>query len=318
MKAGLTVPVTINGQYFLNTTSVTITGTLILVSNINIVSDSQLIVTFILDVAALEGVRQITVTSPNGTSNALNITILPGMWLGITTEPVCWVEADYGVVDANNANMTQWSDRSSFGNHFTVAPTKGAPIYKSSGWAGAVSRPYWQFNNAHACKTAMAASLALTSHTMFVVFQRDGTDANSAIVFGVSDLIAFSIQDSAASSYIARWNAPHTVLTESSYHNTFGWLALNTRLHVRNEFNGTHASHKLYLSNVQQSLTNQLTGNPGTVSTGAMEVRMGYRDTSLPGFDLQGRIAMFVLYNTLLSPADATTVGGQIQTKWMS
>lgn len=317
MKAGLTVAITINGSFLSAVTAVNITGTLILVSNINIVSDNQLIVTFILDVAALEGVRQITVDTPNGTSNAVNITILPGMWLGITTEPVCWLEADYGVVDANNAAMTQWSDRTSFANHVTVAPTKGAPIYKSSGW-GTASRPYWQFNNAHGCKTAMSASLALTSHTMFVIFLRDGTDANSAIAFGVSDLIAFSIQDSAASSYIARWNAGHTVLTESSYHNVFGWLALNTRLHVRNEFNGTHASHKLYLSNVQQSLTNQLTGNPGTVSTGAMEVRLGYRDVTLPGFDLQGRIAAFVLYNTLLSPADATTVGGQLQTKWMT
>lgn len=317
MKAGLVVPITLNGHFLGNVTAVQITGTLIAVTNINVVNDDQLIVTFTLDVAALEGVRQITVVTPDGISNALNITILPGMWLGITTEPALWVEADYGVVDANNAPMTVWSDRTSNANHFTPGPSKSAPIYKSTGWNGGV-RPYWQFNNAHGCITAASASLSLTSHTIFLVALRDTGDANSALIFIISDIIGASIQDSAASSYIARWNAPHTVITESSYHNAGGWLPINTRLHIRNEYNGTHATHKLFLSNVQQSLNNQLTGNPGVVAIGSAHVKLGYRDVSLPGFDLQGRIAACVIYPTLLSAPDTTTVHGQIQTKWMS
>lgn len=317
MKAGQVVAVTLNGAHLLSVTSVNITGTLIAVTNINVVSDDQLIVTFTLDITALEGIRKISVTTPNGTSNELDILITPGMWLGITTEPAQWLEADYGVVDANNAPLTVWSDRTSNANHMYPAAGKSAPIYKSSGWAGAVSRPYWQFNNSHGMESAFSASLRLTSHTAFIIFERDAADANSTIIFVLSDCILWGLQDNAASSYIARWNAPHTAVGESSYH-TFNWLPQSVRHHVRCQYNGTHATHQLYKSNVLQALGNQLTGNPGILSVANALVRLGWRDAALPGFDLQGRIAACVLYNTMLSAPDTAIVHGQLHTKWMS
>lgn len=319
MKAGLVVAITINGSFLGAVTGVLITpNTLIAVTNINVVNDNQLIVTFTLDVAAAEGVRTIAVVTPIGTSNAVNVTILPGMWLGITTEPVMWLEADYGVVDANNAAMTIWSDRSSFGNHMRPAVGKGAPIYKSAGWNGSVSRPYWQFNNAHGCEALLSASLNFTSFSMFVIFERDAGDANSTIIFILStELIVWGLQDNAATSYCARYNAPHTFLGQSSYQQP-GFLPVSTRHHIRVEYNGTHASHKLYKSGAQQVLTNQLVDNPGIANTGSCLVRLGWRDVALPGFDMQGRIAAAVLYGTQLSAPDTAIVHGQLHPKWMS
>lgn len=228
-----------------------------------------------------------------------------------------WMEADYGVVDANGAAMTSWADRSPTGTAVTPAPTKSAPIYRTTGFGGVANLPYWDYLNAHGAKTPQLAALALTTSTEFYVVQRDAADANCAVAVLVSDVINQGIQDAASSVYASRWNAGHTVLNESSYNNAGGWIPKGSRKLIRHEMGGTHATHKVYLNGVQQVLPDQFVNNPGTVATSAIEARLGYRDVTLPALDMLGQFAAALVFTPVLSAAEAASVESYLTTKWL-
>lgn len=227
-----------------------------------------------------------------------------------------WVEADFGVVDANGAAMTTWADRSPSGANVSPAPTKSAPIFRSSGFGGIAGLPYWDFLNSHAAKTAMLAALRVTTTTEFYVFQRDPADANCAIALLLSDTIDQGIQDSAASAYASRWNAGHTILLESSY-SVGTWLPKGSRQIVRQEMGGTHATHKVFLNGAQQLLADQFVNNPGAVQSSDVEVHLGYRDVALPGFDLLGQIAAALVFTPALNATEITAVEAYLA-KWLA
>ncbi len=73
---GAAVNVTLSGSNFVAGTSIGISGAGVAVSNMRIVSASQITATLTVSAAAAVGARSVTATNPNGTSNSLTFTVL--------------------------------------------------------------------------------------------------------------------------------------------------------------------------------------------------------------------------------------------------
>jgi hypothetical protein len=318
--AGVTVgtdPVTLVlvGTNFTADTVVAIAGLTVLTTQL--ASSTQVTVTVAIDPAASLGNHAITATNAFGTSDAIQLSVTS--IAGLSTRPGLWLEADAGISDASGAALTTWQDRSGNSNHTATMTGYSAPTVRSSGFGGISGLPYLEFNDLHGIVTPYSAALDLLDYTAFFVFLREAGDANSAIAFIVSDLIVLGIQDSAASWYLARWaTAAKLAYRESSY-NVASYISKNVRHVLRAEWDGaTHAGNKVYLEGVNQAIATQLnTVALPMISGGAAAVRLGFRDASLPGFNLQGKLAACVIFQGKLSAPDTATVEAYLTAKWL-
>lgn len=301
--------------------TVTLTGTNFTADAVVDIAGSgiTLLSTTVLDAQTIElsidpddgstGLHAVTVTTPYGTSNAEDLTIAEAVPPVAEVTPGdlrLWLESDFGIRDANGALVTKWRDRSGYNHHLLPAAGYTAPTYRSSGFPGG-NAPYVEFNDLHGLASAVAAGLDLTSFGMIVELVRDAADSNSAFFYLVGDIIALGVQDSAASSYLARWNSvAHSALRESSYHTAAGWVSKNVRHRLRVAWNGvTHAGHRQYLDGVQQAIPSQLnTIFSPMISSGSGSVRLGFRDASLPQFNLQGKVKACILISPEPPAAD--------------
>jgi hypothetical protein len=75
---GLTVAVTLTGTNFIvGGTTVNVSGTGVTVNNVVVGNTTSLTASFVVGAAAPLGPRSVTVTTANGTSNALTFTVVP-------------------------------------------------------------------------------------------------------------------------------------------------------------------------------------------------------------------------------------------------
>jgi hypothetical protein len=70
------VPVTLSGTGFTGATAVNVTGTLVTVTGMTVVSDNQITATFMIAATAAATARNVTVTTPAGVSNTVAFTVL--------------------------------------------------------------------------------------------------------------------------------------------------------------------------------------------------------------------------------------------------
>ncbi len=309
--------VTLTGENFTPESVVAITGVTIL--STTYVSATELSVDIDAD-GATAGTHATTVTTITGTSNAQDLTIAEAVPPVAETTPGAlrlWLESDFGIRDAGGAALTTWRDRSGFNNHLTRASGYTAPTYRSTGFPGG-NAPYVEFNDVHGLESALAASLDTLDFAMIVELFREPGDSNSAFFYMISDTIALGVQDSAASSYLSRWNTiAKSSLRESSYHTAIGWVPVNARQRLRVVWDGaTHAGHKQYRNGVLQAIASQLnTIALPMISSGSALVRLGFRDSSLPQFNLQGKIKACIVISPKPSDADLTAWETYLATK---
>lgn len=323
-EPGTSIVLPLTGQNFDATAVVAIAGAGITITNTVFVDSHTLLVFLTIASTATVGARATTVTTTEGgTSNAEDFTLFhedPP----VPTPPGdlrLWVEADWGIDDASGSPVTVWRDRSGYSHHFTPATALGysAPIYQSSGFGGIAGLPRVNFNDIHGLVTALAATMDLSSFVAMAVFRRDAGDSNSAFLYIISDTITIGVQDSAASSYLSRWNTVlKTILRESSYQ-TATWVSKAVRHLMRVQWDGaTHAGHKQYLEGVQQSIPTQLNSIASPmISSGPASVRMGFRDPILPQFNLQGDHAALVIVSPKPSDADIASWETYLTNKWL-
>lgn len=324
-EIGTAILLTLNGQNFDASAAVVIgDGTEVLVTDVMFVDENTLLVFATIADTATAGAKSTTVTTSSGTSNAEDFTVYQED-PPVPTPPGdlrLWIEADWGIDDASGAALTEWRDRSGYNHHFTPATALGylAPVYQASGFGGVTNLPRVNFNDLHGITTALSAGMDLSSFAAIAVFRRDAGDSNSAFIYIISDIIAIGVQDSAASSYLARWNtALKTVLRESSYQTAFGWVSKAVRHVMRVVWNGTtHAGHQQWLEGVQVVIPTQINSVAlPMISSGPALVRLGFRDPILPQFNLQGDYAALAIISPKPSDADIAAWETYFTNKWL-
>lgn len=310
-------PVFLTGTGFVvGSTTPAIAGAGVTVVSTSVIDDRTALLLLTIAVGATIGARAVTVTTPYGTSNASNLTITAPAVLPVAQQPVVWLEADYGIVDAPGAALTAWGDRSPSAANTATGPGMTAPTYRSTGFGGA-TLPYIEFNNAHGIRTALLAALSMTSFTVFVVLLREVADSNGLIYeHHAATYIAAGMHPKAPSLYVAR--LPVITLLESSRNDSTGnWVPTNTRKIFRHESDGTNVGNKAYLNGVLQSFpTNALTSDPGTSATPQGEFHIGYRDSGTPSLHLTGKVAALVAFSPKLSPTDTAAFEAYLG-KWL-
>lgn len=232
-----------------------------------------------------------------------------------------WLEADYGVVDANGAALTTWSDRSPSGGHMTPGAGMTAPVYRSSGLGGISNLPYWEFNNAHGMSTALLAALALADFSVFMVGLREVADSNGNWyeVFSTTPAgapITQGLRPNGPSIYAAR--QPVITLLESSRNSGASWLTTNVRKLFRHDCDGTNAGHLLYDSGVVVGFaSNALFANPGVSAPLTSSFHVGFRDSGTPTLNLRGKISVLIAASPKPSALKAASVESYLTTKWL-
>lgn len=316
--------VILSGANFAPASTLVISGFGVVATDVIYGGSDILVATFVIDGAADLGDHDVQVDDGTGTlTGALPFTVTAAAWPSATA-PKIWLEADYGINVADDDLVSvagDWNDRGPNGLDPFVGATKGAPRYREQGFGGQ-GLPFIKFDNAQGLTTAQSAALNPTTSTTFIVGMRNSADANSCIIFEFSAVcLALGIQNAAASWYCGR---PNTILPivptqilESSYNSAFGHIPLNSRFILRHQFKGSHAENKMFLNGVQTILATQLNNGIGQNPPGPCELRIGYRDPSLPGLDLDGQIAAILQYSPALSDAETAQVELYLQ-KWLA
>jgi hypothetical protein len=83
-RGGAGFTVTLTGTGLTGANAVTVTGGGVTVSNINVVSDTSVTATFTISATATRSARNVTVTTPGGTSNAVTFTIVAPLLSSVT------------------------------------------------------------------------------------------------------------------------------------------------------------------------------------------------------------------------------------------
>lgn len=316
--------VILTGSNFGIGSTVIVSGYGIVVSDVIYGGPDILVATFTIAGDADLGDHDVQVQDGTNLTGAVPFTVLAAAWPSATA-PNIWLEADYGVTVGDDDLVSvagDWQDRGPNAIHPFVGPGKGAPAYREQGFGGQ-GLPFIKFDNAHGLTTVKHAALSLTTSTTFIVGMRNSGDANSCIIFEFSNYcLGLGIQDAAASWYVARPNlplaTPPTQLLESSYNNAFGHIPKGSRFILRHQFKGSHATNKMFLNGVETIIGTQLNNGINANNTnGPNEIRIGFRDASLPGLDLDGQIAAVLQYIPALSDAEALEVEAYLQ-KWLA
>jgi hypothetical protein len=80
---GTTVPVTLTGTHLTGTTAITVSGTGVTVSGVTVVNDTTVTANFTITTGATLGARNVTATTPAGTSTAVTFTVVGPALTGI-------------------------------------------------------------------------------------------------------------------------------------------------------------------------------------------------------------------------------------------
>jgi hypothetical protein len=83
-RGGAGFTVTLTGTGLTGTSAVNVSGTLVTVTNINVVSDTSVTATFTISPLAARTARNVTVTTPGGTSNSVTFTIVAPVLTSVT------------------------------------------------------------------------------------------------------------------------------------------------------------------------------------------------------------------------------------------
>jgi hypothetical protein len=309
------ISVMLIGANFGSSASVSVSGTLVAVSAVVVVNASLITATFTIDPAAALTARNVTVTTNGVTAGPATFTVTAAP--GIVAGPRLWLEADYGIVDAPNALLTAWGDRSGNAANTSTGSGMTAPTYRSTGFGGS-ALPYIDFEGSHGILTPTMTPLSLGSFTVFSVGLRAVADGNGNFYeHFIPAGIGAGLRNTATSIYAARM--PSITLLQSA-RNTVGAGAIptNVRKIFRHVMDGTNTGHQLYMNGVLTTFgTNPDTADPGTVASGDGSIHIGYRDSGTPSLNLTGQIAATLVYSPMLGSTDTATVETYLA-KWLT
>lgn len=212
------------------------------------------------------------------------------------------VYSDAGVTPiADGTAAYQWNDISGKNLHASQATSANRPIYRTTGINSIASI---DFVPGGAGNDYMATpNTTWGAFTQFVVFKLSGT-AGMILERGSGAAGDYIYGTTGNTTKVARTDTSAKELTSN-------WSTDDAAKLVSKVFNGTHASHKLWINTVEQSLTGS-GSDPGTGDY-TNTLNIGGRTTSLP---IDGYIGEIIVFNAALSDADRQSVEDYLTNKW--
>lgn len=220
-----------------------------------------------------------------------------------------WYDAkDAGTIHLSGSNVTQWDDKS--GNTRNVVQGTGAnqPTYTANGGSG--GQPAIQYSGTKLLATSATFSISTTS--IFVVGKFSGT-AGIIIEHGTNGT-------NAGGNYLYGTTNDSSSIRRganiSSRNVSANWAVNSVFSVFEQEFDGTHAGHKVWRDGVDQAAGNGVSGtvDPGTGSNTAASLMIGCRSgLTLP---TTGDVYEVLLYTPQLSSANMLLVRQYLKAKW--
>jgi hypothetical protein len=219
---------------------------------------------------------------------------------------VGWYEAQTGSITLDGTgtpSVREWRDLSTGSNHLGIATKALQPIWQPANFDWG-NLPTVEFQAAQILTSSLP--MALSSFSMFFVLS---TKNNSGFIYEhTPNQLSFT-----SASYLYTGIGSSALVkragVQSTKDNTYGgsWGAQQTYPTVLvHQFNGTHASHRLFVRNVDERMNDGTTNDPGTsnVCTDTMYIgaRGNARPVTSPTFGLSGSIAAIAIYSPALRP----------------
>lgn len=243
---------------------------------------------------------QIVISSTGGSSSfvAGSPADFPGL--------VGWYEAQTGSITLDGTgtpSVREWRDLSTGSNHLGIATKALQPIWQPANFDWG-NLPTVEFQAAQILTSSLP--MALSSFSMFFVLS---TKNNSGFIYEhTPNQLSFT-----SASYLYTGIGSSALVkragVQSTKDNTYGgsWGAQQTYPTVLvHQFNGTHASHRLFVRNIDERMNDGTTNDPGTssVCTDTMYIgaRGNARPVTSPTFGLSGSIAAIAIYSPALRP----------------
>jgi hypothetical protein len=118
---GTSVPVTLTGSGLTGTSAINVSGAGVTVSAIGVVSDTTVVATFTISATAALGSRNVTVVTPNGTTNAVTFTVLSLTPTLTSISPTSGVRGRAVSVTLTGTNLTGGTINVPAGSGITVS-----------------------------------------------------------------------------------------------------------------------------------------------------------------------------------------------------
>lgn len=217
---------------------------------------------------------------------------------------IVMLESDVGVT--YTTTVSAWADQSGNGNNFTAPGGTQEPAYTASD-VEFNNLPSMTFDGVN--DILRSGALTFGPFTIIILAKQTGTAGkymwyrNPAPPSNPSDTLYGSI---GATMYTERSGVV------SAKNLTVGWGPSGSPRVYAQIFDGTHASHKFYIDDVEQSMTSVISNNPGTGTTAQIMNLMGDNSAT----NATGKVGAFYIFNRSLSTAELTQMYTYITNKF--
>lgn len=215
---------------------------------------------------------------------------------------VLWLDAATGITLDPEGRVTEWADRSGFGNNFVTKSTNSSPYYDAAGING---KPVVKFTKGQYLRSDWTISRSQDT-TVFVVIKYDTLGTRRIIDSRTSLNDYWGIRgdgDQGNASRIQVYRSGHERRTVAYYEGASG-IVLTSR------YTNSPRDTNLFINGVSTALengANSSSGDPGNTYLGS---RLEDRDT------LIGDIAEVIIYNRALSDTERDTVEAYLKDKY--
>lgn len=231
-----------------------------------------------------------------------------------------WLQSDKLVYSDSGCTTPQttdggmvgcWRDYSGNTNHVVQPTAANRPTFQNGSGDTLNAHPMLRWDGSNDF-LGTSGTVGLGPFTVFVVFNA----ANTGFIYE-HNLTSFS---NGGSYLLTDVDGTHSVTrlpgpTESWRNLSSGWGSDGNNRIVAQTFNGTNASHNMYINGALQTTTPGNTANPGLNVINAT-LYIGARGTGTPVLPVAGNYTEFVLYSEALNSAQRLLVFNYLQAKF--
>lgn len=231
----------------------------------------------------------------SGQSSSVSVPFTPTSISGC----INWSRSDLGIT--LGTGVATWTDQSGNGNNLVQATGSKQPFYRAKDI---------QYNNLPSLvfdgtdDFLSIPSLLFGVYTVVIVGRMSGTAAY-LYAFNSASSPRYTYGDLGYSMYSANVNGSG----DSAYNYSSNWLITATPKTYVRRFDGTHAGDKLRINGSDISLTDGLSGDPGTGTATSTFSLLAYNDGSGVA---QGTIAEVIIYNRSLTDGEVVSLENYI------